>query len=67
MACIGVFVSTAIHVNKIPISSDVISRFYIAEFIAIMAEVWKQFILNLSLWTPLENKHICFSQLIYDS
>lgn len=48
MACLYILVSVAIHVNRIPVPSDTIWHFYIAEAVTQMAEVWKQFILYLA-------------------
>lgn len=58
MACIYIFVSAAIHVNRIPISFDKISHFYIAELITHMAEVWKQLILHLSVFEHLLQRNM---------
>lgn len=41
-------VSTAIHVSNIPVASDMICHFYIAELVTQMVEVWKQFNLHLA-------------------
>lgn len=67
MACLYILVWTAIQVNKIPVPSDMIWHFYIAELITQMAKVWKQFILHLAACEHVfENNNVCFCQLFYD-
>lgn len=55
---IYILVSTAIPVSRIPVSSDMISHFYIAEFITHMAEVWRQLILHFPLFERLLKTNI---------
>lgn len=67
MTCLYIPVSTVIHVNEIPVPSDMIWHFYIAELITQMAKVWKQLILISACEHLLATNMFVFANLFMTS